>query len=313
MTPVNQVRYAFQRDGENLIVGCLVAPGGALPVHRHPRQVERGSRWDADGARPPWRCTFTLILVPPQPGTGAVGPHGQHLLTGHPDPGRASTLLCPPAASLTALTLATALAVLRPWGAPLRTRAGTAPRTSTAEEQVVKIRAAYVITIVLFAVVMGVFWGTWVSLSRTMNQLSAQTFVAVGHEMISNLGVLMAILLPLALLSAMVTGALLWRARRAAAFWWMLAGFILMAAALVITLAVEVPIDSQIQSWTAATLPGDWRQVQSRWELFHTIRTFASVAAVAGVTISAVAAARPGQRPRAARLRARAVAGQRPA
>lgn len=62
------------------------------------------------------------------------------------------------------------------------------------------------------------------------------------------------------------------------------------AAALVITLAVEVPIDNQIQGWTAATLPGDWRPVQSRWELFHTIRTFASIAAVAAVTISTVVA-----------------------
>jgi hypothetical protein len=68
----------------------------------------------------------------------------------------------------------------------------------------VKFRVAQVTTIVLFALVMGVFWGTWFSLSRTMNQLSPETFVAVGHEMIQNLGVPMAILLPLALLSALV-------------------------------------------------------------------------------------------------------------
>lgn len=44
--PVNQVRYAFQRDGENLIVDCLIDSGGALPPHRHPRQVERWSVLD---------------------------------------------------------------------------------------------------------------------------------------------------------------------------------------------------------------------------------------------------------------------------
>jgi uncharacterized membrane protein len=153
----------------------------------------------------------------------------------------------------------------------------------------VKTRAAQATTIVLFALVMGVFWGTWFSLSRTMSQLSAETFVAVGHEMIQNLGGPMAILLPLALLSALVTLALLWRGRRAAAFWWLLAGFLLMVAALVITLVVEVPIDNQIKTWTVATLPGDWRSIQSRWELFHTIRTFLSIAAVVAATISAVA------------------------
>jgi hypothetical protein len=37
--------------------------------------------------------------------------------------------------------------------------------------------------------------------------------------------------------------------------------------------------------------------IQSRWELFHTIRTFASIAAVVSVTISGVVAARPNQPP----------------
>jgi hypothetical protein len=41
----------------------------------------------------------------------------------------------------------------------------------------VKVRAAQATTIVLFALVMGVFWGTWFSLSRTMSQLSAETFL----------------------------------------------------------------------------------------------------------------------------------------
>jgi uncharacterized membrane protein len=160
----------------------------------------------------------------------------------------------------------------------------------------VKIRAAaQATTIILFSLVMGVFWGTWFSLSRTMDQLSGETFVAVGHQMIQNLGVPMAVLLPLALLSALVTLVLLWP-DRTAAWWWLAAGFVLMVAALVITLAVEVPIDNQIQGWTAATLPGDWRSVQSRWELWHTARTFASIAAVVAATISATVA-RPSQPP----------------
>ena len=175
-----------------------------------------------------------------------------------------------------------------------------------------KIRvAAQATTIVLFALVMGVFWGTWFSLSRTMDQLSPETFLAVGHEMIRNLGVPMAVLLPLALLSALVTLVLLWP-DRTAAFWWLAAGFVLLLAALVITLAVEVPIDNRIETWTAATLPGDWRSIQSRWELWHTVRTFASIAAVVAATISALTAAQPSGQPTVeASLRGRAVAGDR--
>ena len=177
-----------------------------------------------------------------------------------------------------------------------------------------RIRAAQITTIVLFSLVMGVFWGTWFSLSRTMDQLSGETFVAVGHQMIRNLGVPMAILLPLALLSALVTLALLRQGRQTVAFWWVLAGFALMAVALVITLAVEVPIDNQIQDWTAATLLGDWRSIQSRWELWHTIRTFTSIAAVIAVTISTAVTARSSEPP-VAEIGARGAAatGGRPA
>ena len=172
-----------------------------------------------------------------------------------------------------------------------------------------RVRAAQATTIVLFALVMGVFWGTWFSLSRTMHQLSAETFLAVGHQMIHNLGLPMAILLPLALLSALVSLALLWPAGRTAAWWWMAAGLLLMVAALVITLAVEVPIDNQIQDWTVAALPGDWRSIQARWELFHTIRTFSSIAAVVAATISATVAARPNEPPVKVGPQRRAVAG----
>ena len=177
-----------------------------------------------------------------------------------------------------------------------------------------RIRAALATTIVLFALVMGVFWGTWFSLSRTMHRLSGETFVAVGHEMIQNLGVPMAILLPLSLLSALVTLALLWPSRHTAAFWWLLAGFLLMVVALVVTLAVEVPIDNRIEDWTAATLPADWRSIQSRWELFHTIRTLVSIAAVVAATIAGVVVARPEDRPAdGVDTQRRAVAGGRSA
>jgi uncharacterized membrane protein len=162
----------------------------------------------------------------------------------------------------------------------------------------VRTRAAQATTIVLFALVMGVFWGTWFSLSRTMDQLAAETFVAVGHQMIANLGGPMAALLPLSLLSALVTLVLLWRGgRQRVAFWWLAAGFLLMVAALAITLAVEVPIDNQIQDWTLATLPGDWRSIQSRWELWHTIRSFLAIAAVAAAAVSGVVAGRPDEPP----------------
>jgi hypothetical protein len=55
-------------------------------------------------------------LVSLQPGMAEVADYGRDLLAGRPDPAAVSSLFFPPAVSLTALTLATALAVVKPWG-----------------------------------------------------------------------------------------------------------------------------------------------------------------------------------------------------
>ena len=41
--PVHRSRYAFQRDGENMVVETWIEPRGILPEHLHPRQVEHWS------------------------------------------------------------------------------------------------------------------------------------------------------------------------------------------------------------------------------------------------------------------------------
>jgi hypothetical protein len=58
----------------------------------------------------------TLIVVVLQPGLDDVGRYGEQLLTGVPDSDRVARLFFPPAVSLTCLSLATVLAVVKPWG-----------------------------------------------------------------------------------------------------------------------------------------------------------------------------------------------------
>jgi hypothetical protein len=71
----------------------------------------------------------TLIVLVLQPGMDEVAGYGRDLLGGSPDPAAVSTLFFPPAVSLTALTLATVLAVFKPWG---RIRPGRPATTGTA-------------------------------------------------------------------------------------------------------------------------------------------------------------------------------------
>ena len=56
-----------------------------------------------------------------------------------------------------------------------------------------------------------------------------------------------------------------------------------------------MPLSRASSKDQSATLPADWRSIQSRWQLFHTIRTFLSIAAVVAATISAAVTGRPDQ------------------
>ena len=69
--------------------------------------------------------------------------------------------------------------------------------------------------------------------------------------------------------------------RRSQAFYPTLAGLALFVVALLITLLVEVPLDNQFNEWTATTLPANWQQLRDRWEWFHVIRSWISVAGLA--------------------------------
>ena len=151
------------------------------------------------------------------------------------------------------------------------------------------LRIAQFTNVVLFALVMGVFWGTWFSLSRSIASIRPETFLEIGHTMIGNLGRPMSILMPAALISSVIVIVALFRRGRAA-FYLATAGFLLMAGALVITLVVNVPIDYEIKQWTVNTLPGDWTATRDRWEFYHGLRTFISIAGLACVVASALRA-----------------------
>ena len=127
------------------------------------------------------------------------------------------------------------------------------------------IKLAHFLEIMLYVLVAGVMWGTWLALGRTMTQYGAGTFLTDGKHMIANLGVVMAVLIIAAVVAGLVAAFWLFRARSTTAAWLALAGLLLMVAVLVVTLAVEVPIDNKISSWSVATLPPDWRDIRAQW------------------------------------------------
>jgi uncharacterized membrane protein len=67
-----------------------------------------------------------------------------------------------------------------------------------------------------------------------------------------------------------------------------LAGLVLIAADMAVTLICNVPINKQVQSWNASAPPPDWAELRDRWEKFHTIRTALIVSGFSLFTSSVV-------------------------
>ena len=132
------------------------------------------------------------------------------------------------------------------------------------------------VTGILLVLVTGVFWGTWFALSRSMSELPPGTFIVIGKEIMQNVALTMSIIMPASIVGLVVLLIGSWKIK-SVYFYCMGAALILFIAALIITLVVEVPIDNQIRTWTAATIPADWENIRDRWEWFHTARTFASL------------------------------------
>jgi uncharacterized membrane protein len=150
-------------------------------------------------------------------------------------------------------------------------------------------KAVHFLTIMLYVLVSGVMWGTWVSLARTMTSYSPAVFLADGQHMIANLASLMPVLIIAGGVLNLILIILLFRGGTAAAAWLAVVALIALVGVLVITLAVEVPIDNDIKTWTVDTLPSNWADTRQRWANFHTLRTFVSLAGVAAAVLAALA------------------------
>jgi len=77
--PVHHVRYAFERQGENLEVETWMEPGGGLPEHLHPTQEEHWSVLDGEVL---FGLGGTKRVIGPADGVMVVKPGTKHSLAG---------------------------------------------------------------------------------------------------------------------------------------------------------------------------------------------------------------------------------------
>jgi uncharacterized membrane protein len=128
----------------------------------------------------------------------------------------------------------------------------------------------------LLLLVTGVFWGTWFSLSRTIEDFSLQEFIHIGKVIIANVAIPMSIIMP-ACIFFMLLSLWIYSPKKSLGFYLDLTAFLLIVLTLLITLLILVPIDDQIKLWTVQTDPADWKVIRDNWQFYHTIRTFASL------------------------------------
>jgi len=147
-----------------------------------------------------------------------------------------------------------------------------------------KLKLAEFISVVLTALVMGVFWGTWFTLTRSLENFSGPEFIHIGKTIISNVAAPMRILMPATLLFMAAAAWLSFKINRPSFYWYSLS-LLIMIITLVITVGVEVPIDNQIKTWTAETIPANWQSLRHTWSQFHTLRTITSVLSLSSFTV----------------------------
>ncbi len=130
-------------------------------------------------------------------------------------------------------------------------------------------------SLVLVMLVTGVFWGTWFTLTRSLELFPADNFIRIGQTIIHNIAGPMRLLMPTTLLVQLLLCFLYFRQRPV--WYYFLASFTLMIVTLLITLLVEVPIDNQIRTWTVTNIPADWTELRVTWKQFHFYRTLTSI------------------------------------
>jgi hypothetical protein len=71
---------------------------------------------------------------------------------------------------------------------------------------------------------------------------------------------------------------------------WRLAAlaFAIQALAIPLSLIGPVPVHNRIITWTPQSLPSDWKEQEHRWDVYHWLRTFGLIVALAALILSAM-------------------------
>lgn len=138
-----------------------------------------------------------------------------------------------------------------------------------------------VISIVCTGLAAGIFLGHRVGVSLAVPQLTPSTFIQLQQIIHIHFARMMPILM-VGAVGASIIWAIRLRAHwRASEFWLVSAASLGMVCAFVLTLAVNIPINERLMTWSIEAPPGNLRELWRPWERIHSIRTVLAIAAFA--------------------------------
>jgi len=150
-----------------------------------------------------------------------------------------------------------------------------------------KVKIIHFISLFLLLLVTGVFWGTWFTLTRSLDEFSTAEFIHIGKVIIANVAVPMSIIMPLCILF-MFLSMLFYSEKKSSGFYLNVIALALIIITLLVTLLILVPIDNQIKQWAATVIPANWEYLRTRWDFYHTVRTFTSLASFSCFALSII-------------------------
>jgi len=137
--------------------------------------------------------------------------------------------------------------------------------------------------------VCGVFWGLYFALSRSYHLFTPGELAKIARTIVANLEVPMRNI-SLFCLALMGLSIAFYPDKNSWGFYGMIASLLLIIGSLVVTTAIEIPINNQVVTWTNETVPENWQQLRGRWQYYNVVRvvlallSFALFATVITVT-----------------------------
>ncbi len=125
----------------------------------------------------------------------------------------------------------------------------------------------------------GIFLGDRMGASFARPELSASSFVQLQQIIHMNFVRMMPPLLLAAIVAGLAWLLLIRAQRRSPEFWLVMAALAAMIGVAVLTRTINVPINDQLMTWSVEAPPANLREVWSRWEAAHTVRTILWLAA----------------------------------